>query len=254
MNSFFSQEICFWKKSTKHWNPRQGLQQQRAHAKNFFDTKNEIVFLQFSNTKCYFSLKQKDSRNDKIERSRIFSKLSEGLRTTTTQLLNTLNWENLSFHDKRQCTESVAPRQFSAHLSEQHQVQNDQLDSPDYGLVSSVIFIWRLFVSVSPSVLFDHSHSSSSLLKPPLIFFQWFYFHSNTLQGCIHRATVIWQINSCSIVGWVLRPSLVGHELELFTVVPIVLFVSHESGGDSIKSLSCFSTIFLGSSTDHLII
>ena len=52
-----------------------------------------------------------------------------------------------------------------------------------------------------------------------------------------------------SIVGLVLRQSLVGHKLELFTVVPLVLFVVHESGGDSIKSLSCFSTIFLGSST-----
>ena len=79
--------------------------------------------------------------------------------------------------------------------------------------------------------------------------FQWIYFHSNTLQGCIHLATVIWQILSCSIVGLVLRPSFVGHKLELFTVVPLVLFVVPESGGDSIKSLSCFSTIFLGSST-----
>ena len=42
--------------------------------------------------------------------------LSEGLCTTTTQLLNTLNWESLSFHHTRQCTESVARRQFSAHL------------------------------------------------------------------------------------------------------------------------------------------
>ena len=82
-----------------------------------------------------------------------------------------------------------------------------------------------------------------------VIFFHWIYFHSNTLQGCIHLATVIWQILSCSIVGLVLRPSLVGHKLERFTVVPLVLFVVPESGGDSIKSLSCFSTIFLGSST-----
>ena len=79
--------------------------------------------------------------------------------------------------------------------------------------------------------------------------FQWIYFHSETLQGCIHLATVIWQSLSCSIVGLVLRPSLVGHKLELFTVIPLVLFVVPESGGDSIKSLSCFSTIFLGSST-----
>ena len=108
------------------------------------------------------------------------------------------------------CTESVAPRQFSAHLFEQHHVQNEQLDSPDCGLVSSVVFIQPLFVSVSPSLLLHHSHTSSSLSFPHLIFFQWIHFHSKTLQGCIHFAPVIWQILSFSIVGLVLRPSLVG--------------------------------------------
>ena len=32
------------------------------------------------------------------------------------QFLNTLNWANLSWRHTRQCTESVAPRQISAHL------------------------------------------------------------------------------------------------------------------------------------------
>ena len=58
---------------------------------------------------------------------------------------------------------------FFAH--EQDHVQNDQLDSSHYGLVSSVVFIWLLFVFVSFSVLFHQSHTSSSLFHPLLIFF-----------------------------------------------------------------------------------
>ena len=58
------------------------------------------------------------------------------------------------------------------HIVEQHHVRNDQLDPPDYGLVSSVIFIWLLFVSVSPSVLFDHFHTSSFRVNHAVIFFQ----------------------------------------------------------------------------------
>ena len=63
--------------------------------------------------------------------------------------LNTLNSENMSWHHTRQCIESVAPRQFSFAPHEQDHVQNDQLDSPHYGLVSSVVFILLLFVYVS---------------------------------------------------------------------------------------------------------
>ena len=57
------------------------------------------------------------------------------------------------------------------HIFEQHHVQNEQLDSPDYGLVSSVVFIQLLFVSVSPSVLLHHSHTSSSRVNHAVIFF-----------------------------------------------------------------------------------
>ena len=107
-----------------------------------------------------------------------------------------------------------------------------------------------------PQVIENHDSTVTS--------FQWIYFHSNTLQGCIHLATVIWQILSCGIIGLVLRPSLVGHKLELFTVVPLVLFEDDESGGDSICKFACFlfqvtellfhkfcvsSTIFFWSST-----
>ena len=41
------------------------------------------------------------------------------------QFLNTLNSVNLSLYHTRQCIESVAPRQFSAHLFVQHHVQNN---------------------------------------------------------------------------------------------------------------------------------
>ena len=85
--------------------------------------------------------------------------------------LNTLNWKtcrcithgnvlNLCHHDS------------FLHIFEQHHVQNEQLDSPDYGLVSSVVFIQPLFVSVSPSVHLHHSHTSSSRVNHAVIFFQ----------------------------------------------------------------------------------
>ena len=80
--------------------------------------------------------------------------------------LNTLNSENMSWHHTRQCAESVALRQFSLVAHEQDHVQNDQLDSPHYGLVSFVVLILLLFVYVSWSVLFHQSHTSSSLFKP----------------------------------------------------------------------------------------
>ena len=53
------------------------------------------------------------------------------------------------------------------HHVKQHHVQNEQLDFSDFGLVSSVFFIWPLFVSVSPSVLLHQSHTSSYRVKPP---------------------------------------------------------------------------------------
>ena len=52
-----------------------------------------------------------------------------------------------------------------------------------------------------PQVIENHDSS--------VTFFQIIYFYSKTLQGCIHLVPVIWQILSWSIVGLVLRPSLV---------------------------------------------
>ena len=127
---------------------------------------------------------------------------------------------------------------FSAH--EQDHVENDQLDSSHYGLVSSVVFIWLLFVFVSFSVLFHQSHTSSSLFHPLLIFSQWIYFHSKTLQGCNHLVPVIWQILPFSIVGLVLRPGHVQNKFEPCMVVAHVRFADDESRGDSIFQFACF--------------
>ena len=72
----------------------------------------------------------------------------------------------------------------------------EQLDSPDFGLVSSVVFIWLLFVFVSPSVLLHQFHTSSSLFfNPHLIFSQWISFHSKTLQGCIREKLRHWRVH-----------------------------------------------------------
>ena len=89
-------------------------------------------------------------------------------------------------------------------------------------------------------MLFHQSHSSSSLFKPRIIFFQRIYFHSKTLQGCIHVALVIWQIRFFSIVGLVLRPSHVGNTFQPCMAVTHVLFVDDESRGDSIFQFACF--------------
>ena len=68
------------------------------------------------------------------------------------QFLNTLNWENLSFHHTRQCTESVAPRQFSAHLWPAPCAKwTTRLTRQRSRLVRS--FHLASFVSVSPSVM-----------------------------------------------------------------------------------------------------
>ena len=116
-------------------NPQQRLQEQRAHAKNIFVNINEkrVFHNFFKKKKFHFFWKQKDNKKDQIERSRIFccfewreeaSAPCTTTRTLTTpsiycqypQFLNILViWVNLSLHHTRQCTESVAPRQFSAH-------------------------------------------------------------------------------------------------------------------------------------------
>ena len=68
------------------------------------------------------------------------------------------------------------------HIVEQHHVHNDEFDFSDNGLVSSVVFIWLLFVYDSPSVLFDHSHTSSFRVNHAVIFFWSVLFHSETWQ------------------------------------------------------------------------
>ena len=61
-----------------------------------------------------------------------------------------LNLENLSLHHTRQCIVSVAPRQnYAHHIFEQH---HDQLDSPDFGLVSPVGFFCHMQQTVLPLV------------------------------------------------------------------------------------------------------
>ena len=90
--------------------------------------------------------------------------------------LNTLNSENMSWHHTRQCIESVARRQFF------------------FCTWAGPCAKWptRLITQrcASFSVLFHQSHTSPSLFHPLLIFFQWIYIHSKTLQGCIHLVPV----------------------------------------------------------------
>ena len=96
------------------------------------------------------------------------------------QFLNTLNWGTLSFHDKRQCTESVALRQV---LAPPWAAPCAKWRTRFLRLRSRlVVFIWLLFVYDSPSVLFDHSHTSSFRVNHVVIFFWSVLFHSETLQ------------------------------------------------------------------------
>ena len=155
------------------------------------------------------------------------------------QFLNTLNWGNLSCHDKRQYTESVAPRQFSAHLwvtlCAKLPTRFTKLRSRLVRNYHFASFRVRFSIRALPSIpefiisfLFHHSSSFSDSIS-----FQ-------NIARVIHRATVIWQILSCSIVGLVLRPSHVRNTLELCMAVAHVLFVDDESRGDSIFQFACF--------------
>ena len=158
------------------------------------------------------------------------------------QFLNTLCWGNLSFPHKLQCTESVALRQVLAPpwaaplvnwTTRFLRLRSCLVRSFSFGLFSCPFL--HLCSSITPS----------SLSFPHLIFFQWIHFHSKTLQGCIHFAPVIWQILSFSIVGLVLRPSLVGQKLEPCMVVTHVLFVDDENRGDSICHFASFLFQFI---------
>ena len=126
------------------------------------------------------------------------------------------------------------------HIVEQHCVQNDQLNSPDYGLVSSVVFIWLLFVYVSPSVVFHQSHSPSSLFKPRRHLLSKNLFPLQNIARVHPRRPGDLANSFFSIVGLVLRPSHVGNTLEPCMAVTHVLFVDDESRGDSIFQFACF--------------
>ena len=117
-------------------NPQQRLQEQRAHAKNIFVNINEkrVFHNFFKKKKFIFFENKKTTKKTKLREAEFFVVLNGGkkplhhacttTRTLTTpsiycqypQFLNILViWVNLSLHHTRQCTESVAPRQFSAH-------------------------------------------------------------------------------------------------------------------------------------------
>ena len=131
------------------------------------------------------------------------------------QFQNTLNRGNLSFHHKLQNELNLWHYDRFLHHLEQHHWWIEQLDFSDFGLVSSVFFIWLLFVSVSPSVLLHHSHTSSYRVNHTVIFFQVICFHSKTLQGWMHLASVIWQILSFRSLYRFFAQALFGTSLSL---------------------------------------
>ena len=152
------------------------------------------------------------------------------------QFLNSLNWENLSFHHTRQCIESVAPRQFFAPpwaaplvnwttrflRLRSCLVRSFHLDSFRVRFSIRVLpsiphFIIDFFV-IHTSSSFSESISTSKHFKGASTSSQWFG----------------------NFFPWVLRPSLAGHKLELFMVVALVLFTDVESRGDSICQFVCF--------------
>ena len=197
----------------------------REHTqKTFLSTKTRKGFHNFLKVSFF---ETKNNRKDNIERSRKFFYCFEWCEEPSAPRQEhwplhrfTANIQSFSTHLQfgRTCrcithgnVLNLWQHDNFLHIVEQYHVQNDPLDPPDYGLVSSVIFIWLLFVSVSPSVLFDHSHTSSFRVNHAVIFFQRILFHSETLQGCIPLAPVVWQVLSFCIIGSVLRPSLVGH-------------------------------------------
>ena len=183
------------------------------------------------------------------------------------QFLNTLNWGNLSPWQTAMWWICGTTTSSCTTLSSKHHWQIEQLDFSDFGLVSSLVFIWLLFVSISPSVLLHQSHASSSLFNPHLIFFQSINFHSKRLQGCIHLAPVKSELVPLVSLDWFFAQASLETKLEPCTAVTHVLFAFDENRGDSICQFACFlfqvielashklccsSTIFLWSSTQPI--
>ena len=93
------------------------------------------------------------------------------------QFLNTLFWGNLSFHHKLQNELNLWHYDRFLHHLEQHHWWIEQLHFSDFGLVSSVFFIWLLFVSVFPSVS-SINPTLHHLSNRHLIFVQWILFQN----------------------------------------------------------------------------
>ena len=172
------------------------------------------------------------------------------------QFLKTLNSGNLSLRHTKQCTESVALRQFSAPLWAAPLVNWTtrllRLRSRLVRCFHLASFRVRFSIRARPSITHFIISFSESISTP------------RHCKGASTSRAVIWQILLFSIVGLVLRPSLVGHELGPCLVVAHVLFADDESRGDyfpvCLFSLACdwvvfpqifcfSSTIFLWSST-----
>ena len=152
------------------------------------------------------------------------------------QFLNTLNWENLSFHHSRKCTESVAPRQVLA----------PPWAAPLVNWTTRLLRLWsclvrsfhlasfrvRFFIRAFPSI--PHFIISYFVIRTSYSFSE----SISTPKHCKGASTSSQWFGN--FFPQVLRPSLAGHELELFMVVAHVLFADDESRGDSIFQFACF--------------
>ena len=115
--------------------------------------------------------------------------------------------------------------------------------------VSSVVFIWLLFVCVSPSVLFHQSHTSSSLFNPLLIFFQWICFYSKKIARVHPRRPSDWAISFLKFFAQALLDISLGLSWQLLMcssqMTRAAVTQSASLLVSSSMSLSCFSTNFV---------
>ena len=181
-------------------------------------------------------------------------------RTLITPSLYCILQGNLSFHDNQRCTESVAPRQLSAHRwaapcakwpTRLTRLRSCLVRCCHLASLRVRFSIFALPSSDTSSLFYSTTHLLSVIL-----------FHSKTLQGCIHVALVIWQIRFLVSLDWFfaqamceIRLSLLWQSLMYFSwMTRAAVTLSSSLLVFSSMSLSCLSTSFLFSSTIFFLI
>ena len=280
--------FCFLKSKNMRIQ-RRGLNKQRAQTKIFWPEKRRYcVLILFKEKRVFLCVEKVDNRKEKMlqkkekkvmEKRRFwwclrpcgsshktfltehavwfFTELSEGLSFFSFDL-NGEKKANASRQGHRppywfsaSCRRVTVPRH-AAHTSSEHSNVWKLCVDAHYptGPNKAKHFPTAVCpISLAPclsrrQVIENHDSTVTS--------FQWIYFHSETLQGCIHVALVIWQIRFLVSLDWFfvqalldISSNLVWQSLMYFSwMTRAAVTLSASLLVSSSKSLSCFSIIF----------